>query len=163
MFNYLFNKWRKKKSWCSLPIPHSPFPTPHSHSPTPRFPANLFISLPKIFKGSYKSAENKACRHSIQHWKGEQIVSFLSEETDIASFLNTSIWEAFRWELCWGELRCTTLLSLMQVWNKVSPFSDHPLMNGHSQSGIYDLAQTPCGEIIRKRHRPRRAEALRPR
>ena len=37
----------------------------------------------------------------------------------------------------------------MQVRNKVSPICDQPSMNGHTQSGIYDLAQTPSGEITR--------------
>ena len=41
------------------------------------------------------------------------------------------------------------LLCLMQVRSKVFPVCDQPPMNRHTQSGIYDLAQTPSGEIIR--------------
>ena len=32
--------------------------------------------------------------------------------------------------------------------NKVSPVCDQPSTNGHTQSGVYDLAQTLSGEII---------------
>ena len=32
--------------------------------------------------------------------------------------------------------------------NKVPRICDHVLMNGHTQSGIYDFVQTPSGEII---------------
>ena len=35
----------------------------------------------------------------------------------------------------------------MQVRNKVPPICK-PSMNEHTQSGIYDLTQTPSGEII---------------
>ena len=35
--------------------------------------------------------------------------------------------------------------------NKVPPICDHLSMNGHTQSGIYDLGQTPSGEIISKK------------
>ena len=38
----------------------------------------------------------------------------------------------------------------MQVRNEVSPICDQPSMNGHTQSGIYDLEQTSTGEIITK-------------
>ena len=40
----------------------------------------------------------------------------------------------------------------MQVRNKEPPICDHPSMNGHTQSEIYDLAQT--GEIITTQPRP---------
>ena len=83
---------------------------------------------------------------SIQSWKSRQTVSFLSEETDIASLLNAIAKSAeteMHYSLC-------LLLSLMQVRNKVPPICDQPSMNGHPQSGIYDLTQTPSGEIISK-------------
>ena len=43
-------------------------------------------------------------------------------------------------------------MDLPQVRNEVPPICDHPSMNGHTQSEIYDLAQT-SGEIISTRIR----------
>ena len=38
----------------------------------------------------------------------------------------------------------------MQVRKEVPPICDQPSMNGHTYSGIYDLAQTLSGEILRQ-------------
>ena len=43
---------------------------------------------------------------------------------------------------------CGYLSDLPHVRHEVPPICDHPSMNGHTQSGIYDLEQTLSGEII---------------